>query len=89
MTDLPDTYSYFDTDMNADELMRRHNLRGRPFLTPGDGNCLFNSISIILTSSTNMTSESRYKTCIQMATRKDRMLEGHRSIDDLLMVSPD
>ena len=89
MTDLPDTYSSVDTDMNADELMRRHNIRGRPLLAPADGNCLFNSISIILTSSTNIASELRYKTCIQMATRKDHVLEGHRSIGDLLMVSPD
>ncbi|GFN95572.1 actin-1/3 [Plakobranchus ocellatus] len=89
MTDLPDTYASVDTDMNAYELLRRHDIRGRPLLTPGDGNCLFNSISIILICNTKMASELRYKTCIQMATRKDRVLEGHRNIDDLFIVSPD
>lgn len=89
MTDLPNTYASVDTDMNADELMCRHDICGRPLLTPGDGNCLFNSISIILTLSTKMASELRYNTCIQMATRKDRVLEGHRNIDDLFIVSPD
>ncbi|GFO00738.1 large subunit GTPase 1 homolog [Plakobranchus ocellatus] len=36
MTDLPDTYASVDTDMIAYELMRRHDIRGRPLLTPGD-----------------------------------------------------
>ncbi|GFN96977.1 actin-1/3, partial [Plakobranchus ocellatus] len=89
MIDLPDTYASVDTDMNAYELLRRHDIRGRLLLTPGDGNCLFNSISIILICNTKMASELRYKTCIQMATRKDRVLEGHRNIDDLFIVSPD
>ncbi|GFN95568.1 actin-1/3 [Plakobranchus ocellatus] len=89
MIDLPDTYASVDTDMIAYELMRRHDIRGRLFLTPGDGKWLFNSISIILICNTQMASELRYKTCIQMATRKDRVLEGHRNIDDLFTVSPD
>ncbi|GFO24765.1 hypothetical protein PoB_005127000 [Plakobranchus ocellatus] len=33
------TYAPVDTDMNAYELMRSHDIRGRPLLTPGDGNC--------------------------------------------------
>ncbi|GFO30377.1 actin-1/3 [Plakobranchus ocellatus] len=89
MRDLPDTYASVDTDMTAYELMRRNDIRGRPLLTPGDGNCPFNSISIILIRNTQIASEWRYKTCIQMATRKDRVLEGLRNIDDLFIVSPD
>ncbi|GFN76778.1 hypothetical protein PoB_000328400 [Plakobranchus ocellatus] len=75
MTDLPDTYASVGTEMNAYELIRPHDIRGCPLLTPEDGNCLFNSISIILIRNTIMASELRYKTCIQMATRKDRALE--------------
>ena len=83
------TYSTVDTDLNAERIMRRHDIQGRPLLTPGDGNCLFNAVSIILTGTTELATELRYKTCLQMATRKERVLEGHPNIDDLFIVSPD
>ncbi|GFO24963.1 hypothetical protein PoB_005146800 [Plakobranchus ocellatus] len=54
LRDLPDTYASVDTDMNAHELMRRHDICSRPLLTPGVGNCLFNSISIMLMRSTKI-----------------------------------
>ncbi|KAL3889316.1 hypothetical protein ACJMK2_001660 [Sinanodonta woodiana] len=39
----------------------------RPFLTTGDGNCLFNALSITLGGAESMCCEIKVSTCIEMA----------------------
>ena len=54
----------------------------------GDGNCLFNSISIVLAGDESMSTELRYRCCIEMVTNKSKVLH-HRMYSRLEPLSPD
>ena len=54
----------------------------------GDGNCLFNSFSTILTGNESMNIELRYRCCIEMTMNRRKYLR-HRLFDRLDVLSPD
>ena len=76
------------TDSVSADIMQRHNIPGRPLVTPGDGNCLFHASSLVLTGTLCLSSELRCKVTLMMVLRPDQVKNTHHLLNDLLLVSP-
>ena len=57
-----------------------------PIHVTGDGNCLFNSISVSLFGHENLASELRVRTCIEL---NENMTKYEQNFNNLIFVSPD
>jgi hypothetical protein len=44
---------------------------GRPGVVPGYGNCLFNSLSLLITGDFNSAAEIRYRTAVELIVNAD------------------
>ena len=55
--------------------------------TTGDGNCLFNAASLLITGSEVMANELRARTCIEMMTNRNAYL-SHPNADKFILISP-
>ncbi len=47
---------------------------GVPIQTMGDGDCLFNAVSILLSGDELLSVELRYRSCIQLLTKQTRYI---------------
>ncbi|KAL3891208.1 hypothetical protein ACJMK2_003471 [Sinanodonta woodiana] len=56
----------------------------RPLLTTGDGNCLFNALSIALCGAESMCCEIKVRTCIEMAFNEQLYITQTYSRDFML-----
>ena len=69
--------------------MHRCNIRlGIPSLTTGNGNCLFNAVSIALTGGEHLANELRLRTAIEMIQNANSYT-SRSDYDELLNYSPD
>lgn len=57
------------------------------FVSTGDGNCLFNSISILLVGNESRSLELRYRCCLEMVANKYKLL-NHRKARALRNLCP-
>nr|XP_039258759.1 uncharacterized protein LOC120335330 [Styela clava] len=60
----------------------------RPLVTTGDGSCLFNAVSIVLTGTEARAIELRLRTCVEMVKNK-KFYTTHPLSDVFNLVSPD
>ncbi|KAL3875906.1 hypothetical protein ACJMK2_033811 [Sinanodonta woodiana] len=61
---------------------------GNPITTTGDGNCLYNAISILLFGNEALATQLRYLTCIQLVTNMTTYM-NHPISNELYLVSSD
>ena len=68
--DLNPSYAALQTDENANQLLEQlgGSLNKRPIITTGDGNCLFNAVSLCLTGSEVLSTKLRYFTAVKFGT---------------------
>ena len=61
---------FVEVDINAQYILDKCRLRflGAPANTTGDGKCLFNAVSIVLTGYAKLSGELRMRTAVEMAT---------------------
>lgn len=59
-----------------------------PAVVPGDGNCLFNALSVAIVGNTSLAEELRVRTCIEMAINKAIYIKKHKHTR-ITLVSPD
>ena len=64
------------------------NPKGTPYLTTGDGNCLFNAASIALTGNESLSKEIRLRTALEMIINQHTYLQ-HPLFNALLVHSPE
>lgn len=84
-------FSHLPEDFLATEYLERGNslpTLDRPVLTTGDGNCLFNALSITLVGNESLSTELRVRTCCEMATNKEFYTTQSFSKDFLLCSMP-
>ncbi|CAC5358288.1 unnamed protein product [Mytilus coruscus] len=60
-------------DITSQSHLRQCNLShlGEPYEVTGNGSCLFNAVSFALCGSEDLSTELKYRTCIEMVSRKD------------------
>ena len=80
---------FVEIDRQAEETMRRSKLTqvGIPGLSTGDGNCLFNSVSTVLTGDEDLAPELRLRTAVEMSQNPERYRK-RTDYNDLLSCSP-
>ena len=80
---------FIERDMNAQYILNKCRLStlGIPSMTTGDGNCLFNAVSIALTGSEDRAAELRLRTSVEMALNADSYT-CHPDYDLLMTHSP-
>lgn len=61
---------------------------GTAIKSTGDGDCLFNAISIILCGDESMSVELKYKCCLEMVSNGEK-IQQHKDKAALFCVSPD
>lgn len=61
---------------------------GSPVVVPGDGNCLFYSLSVAMTGELYQANEFRVKTCIEMVVNRETYTKMHKHTG-VALVSPD
>ena len=59
-----------------------------PRYVTGDGNCLFNSVSVVICGNESMTCELRVRTCIELVLNFE-YYKNHHQFRDFIRVSPD
>lgn len=78
-----------DIDSVAQQYINRYMCKdGTAIKSTGDGDCLFNAVSIILCGDESMSLELRYKCCLEMVSNGEK-IQQHRDKAALLCVSPD
>ena len=77
------------TDKGCLKLMQPFGIQGRPVVTSGDGNCLFNAVSLSLTGDESLSSELRYKAALTMLLHKELVTNACKNLSDIVIVSPD
>ena len=77
------------TDPIAEGYLKDTNLLhlGTAFKVTANGSCLFNSVSVALCGSEEISTELRVRTCIEMVINKARYI-SHPKASDLIWVSP-
>ena len=75
--------------MNAQYILNKCRLQdlGIPSMTTGDGNCLFNAVSIALTGNENHAAEHRLRMSVEMALNADTY-QRRLDYDQLMTHSP-
>ena len=75
--------------MNAQYILNKCRLQnlGIPSMTTGDGNCLFNAVSIALTGNEDRAAELRLRTSVEMALNADTY-QRREDYDQLMTHSP-
>ena len=89
MEKKPIPSGFVEIDRQAEETMRRSKLTqvGIPGLSTGDGNCLFNSVSTVLTGDEDLAPELRLRTAVEMSQNPERYRK-RTDYNDLLSCSP-
>ncbi|XP_061179931.1 uncharacterized protein LOC133188496 isoform X2 [Saccostrea echinata] len=86
---LPKQAFRFEHSMSIDHLAS--DLVGKsdfvPVLVRGNGNCLFNALSIAIQGNEKLASEIRVRTCLEMFYHKDFYINSHKR-DRMALVSP-
>ena len=59
-----------------------------PRYVTGDGNCLFNSVSVVICGNESMTCKLRVRTCIELVLNFE-YYKNHHQFQDFIRVSPD
>ncbi|KAL3889466.1 hypothetical protein ACJMK2_001809 [Sinanodonta woodiana] len=75
-------------EIAADILLRLHAEKEIPLRITGDGDCLFNAVSILLCGNESMSTELRYKTTLIMVLEESVIL-GHPNRSSIHLLSPD
>ena len=85
----PISGDFVEQDMNAQYILNKCRLvnLGIPSMTTGDGNCLFNAVSIALTGNEDRAPELRLRTSVEMALNADTY-KRRLDYDQLLTHSP-
>ena len=52
---------------------------GTPYSVTGNGSCLFNAVSVALCGSEELSTELRYRTCIEMVLKKRSLHDYSKS----------
>ena len=85
--DLLETFNNSAIDHQAQSLLNRcsshlgEKSQLVPLYTTGDGSCLFNAISLLLTGSENLAAELRVRTCIELCNNEDHYLSIPNSFE--------
>lgn len=79
--------NFVEIDMTANLMMKKLEMTnyGVPSLTIGNGNCLFNAVSIALTENEDLGTELRLRTAIELCTNSS----DYQSNADFEKKSPD
>lgn len=79
----------YDIDSVAQQYINRYMCKdGTAIKSTGDGDCLFNAISIILCGDESMSVELKYKCCLEMVSNGEK-IQQHKDKAALFCVSPD
>ena len=60
-----------------------HTDKGRSLSTAGDGNCLFNSLSMLLCGNSGQSMEIRYRTAIELILNGKLYEEKHKKWENM------
>ena len=85
----PISSNFAETDLHALELMSSSDITGLgvPCTTSGDGNCLFNAVSLALSGGEDFSTELRLRTALEMILNSTRYT-SRPDYNRLLLVSP-
>lgn len=80
---------FVELDRNAQDIMNKCKLEslGVPAMTTGDGNCLFNAVSVALTGTEDYAAELRLRTAIEM-TINSHIYKSQDDFKELMNHSP-
>ena len=72
---VPQDSDYPDVDsIGCDVIDNYTDTTGYPRKTTGDGNCLYNAVSILLTGDESLSVHLRYHTCLKLVMNQDTYL---------------
>ena len=82
--------SGLNLDSVSDHILQRnlYESNSNAVISTGDGDCLFNSVSIHMVGNESLSLELRYKTCLEMVLNEGTV-SSHKSRASLLLLSPD